>query len=272
MKKRIWIPVVLALALAAMGFAGFVGFEALKTAQAAALPAATAPTEVLHGGIGENSQYLADALGITLDELTAANKAAYTAAIDQALADGLITQAQADSLKERLDVGNGIGGRGKGMFFSLEGIDFDSLLAKELGISVDDLNAARAKAQGAAIDAAVEAGRITQEQADLMKGQLALSSDSTFITAMKNAFSTAIEQAVKSGVITQAQADALLNRLNTGGSNFMGRSGMDGFHGRGFMGGMDEFHGFGPGGWQHGRGSDITPPSSESTTTPSTSL
>jgi len=119
-----------------------------------------------------NNTYLADALGITTDELATAQEEATTAALDQAVEEGLITQAQADSIKEngaRFPGAHGLFGH-----FGSSTIDMEALLADALGITTDELQAARTEASSTALDAAVEAGDITQEQADQMKAHQAL--------------------------------------------------------------------------------------------------
>jgi len=176
----------------------------------------------------------------------------------------LITQAQADALK--IKSGGMPFGRGHDGWFGLDRIDFNSLLAEELGITVGELSAAQVKAQDAQIDQAVTDGRITQEQADLMKGRRALAANEGFLSAMKSAYTEAVNKALAAGVITQAQADALLNDLETNGLFFK-----NGRHG---LGGMEGFgrHGHGGSGFM-GSGSDVpfqetTPPaSSEDTST-----
>jgi hypothetical protein len=228
-----------------------------------ALPAAAAGTvsaSVQHRGGpmggGVNETYLAQALGITAAELQTAQQTAYVAGIDQALAKGLITQAQADALKQ----GNGefgrFGGRELHGFLGLAGdtsIDPNALLAKALGITTEDLQAARVKAQDLALAQAVTDGRITQEQADQMKAEQALK---TYLdgqglqTQMQTLYQDAVKQAVKAGVITQAQADAILSNQGTFGmfghhggmrgfEGFEGSGGMHGFNGRGGMRGFD---------------------------------
>jgi len=196
---------------------------------------------------GASQEQLASALGITTDELTAAYEKANQAALDKAVAEGLITQAQADELTQNsgADVFP-FGGRWQG-WLSQKGIDYDALLADALGISTDELNAARQKAQEAALDQAVADGRLTQEQADLMKARQALYGNTKFQSAMQTAFEDAVKQAVSDGVITQAQADALLAEKAAMGDRG-GFGGMFGGHGgRGGHGGPGGRGGFGPG-------------------------
>ena len=93
---------------------------------------------------------------------------------------------------------------------SKNGVDYQSYLAEALGITVEELQAARSEAFIANINQAVADGSITQERADLILGRYALAQDSTFQSAMQTAFEAAVNQAVASGVITQAQADQIL--------------------------------------------------------------
>jgi len=127
----------------------------------------------------------------------------------------------------------------------------DELLAEELGITVEELNAARQRAQARAIDQAVQDGRLTQEQADELKARQALAAylepdalmaDALGMTveelqdaraagkrlpeiiesqgldmddfrdALQQAHEDAVQRAVADGVITQEQADQFLDR------------------------------------------------------------
>jgi lambda repressor-like predicted transcriptional regulator len=120
---------------------------------------------------------LADALGITVDELQAAFEEARTAAIEQAVDEGLITREQADEMLVWGFGTKGFGGvrgfggpMGRGWRGISDGaIDGNALVADALGITVEELDAARDTANQAAIDQALEEGLITQEQADQMR-------------------------------------------------------------------------------------------------------
>jgi hypothetical protein len=181
--------------------------------------------------LGNYEEALAEALGITVEELQAAYEKAFAAAIDQALDEGLLTQDQADNLMRS----DRFGIRGRRGFRGLGG-DMNKHLAEALGISVAELEAAQAKAQDAVIAEAIEAGTITQEQADIMKARGAISS--YVQEAMTTAYGEAVEQAVADGVITQAQADLL---LENGTMGFRGPGGFFGFGGRGMFGGRGAF-------------------------------
>ncbi len=185
---------------------------------------------------GYTNQQLADALGITTDALSTAYQNAYSAALKDAVTQGLITQAQADELTT-----NGTAfpfGDRWDSWLAKNGIDFNTYLADALGISVDTLKAAYQTAFNANIDQMVTDGNITQAQADLMKGKYALYNDSTFQSSMHSAYTSAVNAAVASGVITQAQADQILSNSS---DLFMS--------GRGGMGGHGGPHGHGGGGF-----------------------
>jgi hypothetical protein len=234
------IKIVLgSLAIAGLVFAAVAfGAAAFHSANAAAPVAAENSTSgVLQHGPGgrgfekgepgSTSEELATALGITTDQLSAAQQTATAAALKQAVDAGLITQAQADEFSAN-STAFPFGDR-TGDWLTENGIDYQALLADALGISVDELQAAYVKAYNARIDQAVTDGTLTQEQADLMKGQYALFNSESYQSAMKTAFDAAVKQAVSDGVITQAQADLILANQNS--MDFPGGRGLDGFGG-----------------------------------------
>jgi len=202
------------------------------------------------GGDIDYEQLLADALGITVEELQAAHQTARDAAIDQAVEKGLITQEQADEMKV-WGGGEFKGlGRGRKGIADADAVDEQALLADALGITVEKLQAARETANQAAIAQAVEQGLITQEEADAMQArknvksylerdvllakalgmtteelQAAYAEGKTLTDLMaakgldvatvreklQTAYTEALAQAVKDGVITQEQADEMQN-------------------------------------------------------------
>lgn len=145
---------------------------------------------------------IADVLGITLEQYDAAVDTAQTQVIDEAIAEGWQTEEQAQRMRERLeqdgpwagpDFGRGGGmrpGMGQPGFAEIEHDSFLSVAAELLGLNEADLQnelqdgttiAALAAEKGvdaqaivdeyvaryaAALDEAVEAGELTQEQAD----------------------------------------------------------------------------------------------------------
>lgn len=302
---------IIALALAFGGYAAF----AQTTDDSTATPEAgnaiqdeTAPDSSEpgngrfggHHGLGgrggldlDTEAFLAEALGITTDELQVAKDAAHAAIIEQAVTDGLLTQEQADELLSGESSLRGFGGHG----LRLGGTDHDAYLAEALGISVEELDAAQETARTAALQQAVDEGLITQEQVDQMAAAQALKdaidqdaiiaeilgvtveeyqaakeahtvqdlvdasglSREELATAVQEAYTAAVQQAVTDGIITQEQADALANGRGLGLG--LGMSGGGRGHG-GHGGGRG---GFGPGDCD---ASTITP---DDNTTPDTS-
>ena len=88
------------------------------------------------GGLGRSDgdsdwlSYLAEALGITVDELADAQQRAYGAALADAVAAGQLTQEQADDILARRAL--------------KRAIDKNAILAEALGLTVDELEAALA--------------------------------------------------------------------------------------------------------------------------------
>lgn len=244
-------------------------------------------------GLPENltpkDELLANALGISVDDLNEAQEEARVAAIEQAVDAGLLTREQADQILE----GN-FGFRGFGMFghhgfghhgfgpLDGDGIDLDALLADALGISVEDLQTARDKAHAAAIAELVDGGYLTQEQADLMAARQALKdyvdgdelvaealgisladlqaareegtslsalleesglTYAEFAQARQDAYEAAVQQAVDDDVLTQEQAEQILSGGGIGGHGFRGPGG---FGRHGVPGNFGGFQGFGP--------------------------
>jgi len=184
-------------------------------------------------GRGISDEDLAEALGISEEELAAAYDEAKSSALDQAVADGLLTQAQADELESSgraFPFGPRWGG-----FLAENGIDFDTFLAEALGISIEELEEAYSTAFMACIDEAVAAGYLTEERAELLKGGYSLLNSQNFRTAMQSAFEDAVNAAVAEGVITQSQADQILEN-NTGLRYLLGPHDFGGKRGRGFGG------------------------------------
>lgn len=249
MKRKVLVGGLLLGALAVMLVMGVTTFQTIQAAAATGTETETDDTTqaapIGKDGRGERlggvtDEYLAEALGITTDELSAARQSAWEAGLAQAVEQGLITQAQAD---EFLSSGKtpSINGHSRG-WLAESGIDFEALLADELGISVDELESAYATARNASIDQAVADGSLTEEQASLIKSRYALLADQKFQDSMQSAYEAAVQQAVEDSVITQEQADLILAQgslFDLGGGHGMrlpgmsgGMDGMEGGHGR----------------------------------------
>lgn len=157
------------------------------------------------GGFGpaggaDRGQLLADALGISLDELHAAQEQAFTKGLDQAVADGRLTREQADLM---------LAGR---LLRTL--IDRQALTAQILGMTPEELQAAH------------DAGKTLR---DLLAAKGIDPQD--FQSQMQAAVDQIIAKAVADGLITQAQADAL--KAHPGGMRGGVRGGMRGEPGAG---------------------------------------
>jgi hypothetical protein len=224
------------------------------------------------GGNVDRDAQLAEALGVTTEELQAAYKTAANAALDQAVKDELLTQAQADTLRERMDAAgtNGFGHFGFERMgrFGDSTIDFEALLAAALKIDVKELQAAQVKAEQAELAQAVQDGDVTQEQADLMAAQRAFR---VYQEEQQPTFEEQLKDAVTAGAITQAQADLLLANQKSAPAFGPGMMG-PGMMGPGMMGpGMDGGRRGGPDmngapqgrpgmGGRHGRGGNSEMP------------
>lgn len=248
MTRKKLFPLLIAGTLVAVAIFGAITFRTVQAQATTPTPAAPSqpntlpnnqqrPGKVFRGGErgGYTNQDLADALGITVEQLQTAQQAAVDEALKQAVSKGLLTQEQADQLKAR---GLGRFHFGDKGIMANSGIDLNALLAAQLNVSVEQLTAARLKAFNMAVDREVQSGNLTQEQADLMKGRQALANDAKFQASIKSAYEAAVKQAVTDGVITQAQADQIL--ANNNGIGFPGGKWFGGGHGFGGRGG----HGF----------------------------
>ncbi|MEM7331244.1 MAG: hypothetical protein AAF490_04060 [Chloroflexota bacterium] len=209
------------------------------------------------GGRGQSLDAYAEALGVTVEDLETARDAAKVAMIEQAAIDGWITSDEADALIED----DGKLRLGRGQYY--RGIyDESAFFAEALGVEVADLEAAKEALQQERIDAMIEAGRITEEQAAEFEAVQAfrdsIDKDAIFAEALgiseadldaardattsyedlladldltaeevaENAqavMESIVNDAVEDGTLTEEQAERLLN----------GRDGRDGRGGRG---------------------------------------
>lgn len=226
MNKKVWLSILAGAVLVAGVIFGVSRVQTVS-ADATLPPTGYGMLDPGRGDRGIDSEGLAEALGISVDELEAAYQTATDKALEQAVAADLITQTQADLIRERGAFGFGMRMAG---FMGSE-IDFQALLADALGITPDELLVAQQTAARNAIEDAVAAGQITQEQADLMLGRHALRNSEAFQSSMTGAYEAAIQAALTDGVITRAQADALLADLEANG--LVGSCGGPGIRGGG---------------------------------------
>ena len=232
MKKKTILSITLAVLLAggallANSWVGRVSADSGSTSDALMM--------MTKGGPGGSDEDLAAALGISVEDLTAAVEKAFTSAVDAALEAEYITASQAETLKE-----------GNTNFRSLyrylgetERAEFDQdvYLAEALGITEEELADAVAAVKQARIDQLVADGVLTQEQADLQAAYQALRGSTTFAATMKQAMTDAINAEVKAGTLTQAQADLIIANLDAMPMGFgIGMHEMRGMEGAGGMG------------------------------------
>lgn len=232
MKKKTIITITLAVlliggALLANNWVGRVSADSGTTTHAFTMT---------KGGPGGSDEDLAAALGITVEELIAAEQKAFTSAVDAALKAEYITTSQAETLK----AGNA---NFRNLYRYLSEteraeFDHDAYLAEALGINAEELKAGYDAMEQARMDQLVADGVLTQEQADLQAAYQALRGSTTFEATMKQAMTDAINAEVKAGTLTQAQADLLIVNLDEMPMGFgMGMRGMRGMEGFGGMGG-----------------------------------
>jgi hypothetical protein len=210
--KNKWTKTLLISALAVMVIAvGAIGVFAQEGDAAPAdetpAPQPRGPWGGHHGGFGGDRQSdLAEALGITVEELEAAQQEAQAARIAQAVEDGYLTQDQGNLM---LAMG------------ALKGsLDRQEMLASALGLTVEEL------------ELALEDGTLHELMADVTPAELQ--------EGMQAAFEAALQQAVDDLLITEAQAELVREHMEDGfGFGYHGFGGHGrGGHGRGgFNGG-----------------------------------
>jgi hypothetical protein len=203
---------------------------------------------------GKTWQEIATAQGKTAAEAQTLLGSAYSNAIAQALADGKLTQAQADALKALPASDPEMGGHGQGGGRGEIDGNFvvhtylEEAFAKALGMSMADFD--------------------TQEAAGKSWSEIAVAQGKTAAdaqTLLATAYSQSIDQALTDGKITQAQADSLKAAAAPTLANV-------GVPGHGQPGGVDNGQpggrgGRGPGG-PGGKGDGTAP--TGTTTTPTT--
>ncbi|MBK9051538.1 MAG: hypothetical protein IPL78_11640 [Chloroflexi bacterium] len=165
------------------GFGHGQGFIDMKPIIAEALGITVEELDAAHAD-GQRLPELVDELGLDLDAVEADIQAGLTAAINQAVTDGTITQEQADAMLARMEL----------RVLAHEVVDMQAITADALGITVEDLIAAHADGQRLP-ELVDELGLdLDTVQADIRAGREA-----------------AINQALADGTITQEQADLLLS-------------------------------------------------------------
>lgn len=183
---------------------------------------------------------LADNLGVSRDELDQALKGTALDMVDKAVADGKLTQDEADTIKERINSGD-FPGMGPGFGF---GHGFEKGFGKgvHVGVKVDDL------ADFLGIDVATLHQNLQDGQS---LAQIAEANGKTRDELKAHMTANAkerLEQAVADGDMTQDEADAKLQNINDMLDSLIDQSGPlfrggRGFHhrdGAGPFGGYDD--------------------------------
>ena len=152
----------------------------------------------LGGGGGNQTELLnavAKNLGVSGTALRKAVKDALKTQVDQQVKDGVLTKAQGDALKSRIDGGAvhlGVGGPGMGM----GAVNVLEAVSSYLGMSVADIRSGFASGKSLA-DLAKDKGKTSQGLQD----------------AIVAAATSQLAAAVAAGDLTSAQRDAILTRL-----------------------------------------------------------
>lgn len=219
-------PILIASVLV-VGLALGLGIGPLIRGSVASAQTSSTPTPAATSGTALKDLFLdklAAALNIQRSALDSDVKSAGSSAIDAAVQQGTLTQAQADQLKARVQAGDygallggGRGGPGapgggprgdNGVFQAL----FNAA-AQKLGITSDEL---RTQLRNGQTLAQLAAAHNTTEQA--------------VIDAALAAAKAQLNTAVSSGSLTQAQADAIYARLQQQGAQLFTQHGGPGGH------------------------------------------
>lgn len=144
---------------------------------------------------------LAGKLGLTSDELESTIKETQEEVIDDAVADGKLTQEQGDALKQRVESADGLvpilPGRHALGRFAFRQLDIDlATIAAELDMTTDELRAELES--GSTLSEVITAHGSTVE---------------AVVEALVADARTGLDEAVANGSLTQAQADQILANL-----------------------------------------------------------
>ncbi len=270
MKKIMILVAVLAVVFSTLGVVGLAYAKTAASSTAAAAtpahgtqdtPPADHPEMVLRGYMdaeqakvlgmttaeyqaqedaGKSWLEIATARGRTEAEAQTLLETAYANAIAQALADGKLTQAQAEALKALPASDTEMGGRGPGGRHGDPDGNFvvhtylEEAFAKAIGMSITDFDAQEAAGKSWLEIATAQGKTETEAQ-----------------TLLESAYGQSIDQALADGMITQAQADV----LKTAAAPTLANVGVPGHGQPGGPGGPGAPGGRGPGGpGDHGEG------------------
>ncbi len=185
----------------------------------AAVEAAPSPSPAPSGSSSKNYAQvfldkLAGILHLTPTQTQDALKQAEKQTVDQMLADGRITKAQADAMKARIDAGQGLGPAG-GFGFKPGGFGADRTVMRDLRTAEMNAVASALHMSTSDLKSALRSGKSLSD----LETQQGVS-DSAVKSAVHNAAKGVLDKAVKAGTVTQAQEDAVLARIDAGGFGF----------------------------------------------------
>ena len=181
------------------------------------------------GLLGSFLAKVAEKLGVSEDELNTAIQDAKTETIDEAVADGRLTEEQAERLKERV---------GEGGFLFPPGLPPDGLhMRGGPGLIAD----AAAEALGMTKDELIEAHKDGNSLAEVAEGQGMAVED--FKAALLAQVQAQLGELVAEGDLTQEQADDIFRRMEENIDSIVDAEGCGGGfgvmrHGPGGFGGM----------------------------------
>ena len=177
---------------------------------------------------GDFTEALAEALGISVDELHTAQESVRDARLAEAVESGMITEEQVAQIADHQRGGYPIRGR----FLGEESM---TALAEELGITLEELERAQVQVREDFIAQGVQEGVVSTDPVELMEARNAIRE--YLEDGLYNAMEDAIDRALSEGAISSVQAELLRVRLEEG---FLGRGafmGDPGFFGRPMLGG-----------------------------------
>jgi hypothetical protein len=157
-------------------------------------------------------QAIAGALGVSVEEYDAAVDQAHDQVLDEAVAEGVLTQEQADAIKERQELGYGPGMGMRGGFLGPRGGAFGGRMGGWMGGAENSLIAVAADQLGMTVDelaAALQDGETTIAGLATAQGVDPQAIADEFIAGREEL----LAQAVADGRITQEQADLMLERM-----------------------------------------------------------
>ena len=171
-------------------------------------------------GINDYDAALAEALGISVEELQTAKETAHEAAIAQAVEDGTITQEQADAMADGGDKGRGgKGGR------HVPGSNYNALLAEALGITTEEIETAQQSVRETLVSERPDNSGTREARSSIQTYLEDAVEQANLNELYQQAYQDAVEAALADEAITEDQAALLLENLPSFGHGFGGHGG-----------------------------------------------